>query len=129
MWSFGILLEELALGRAPMANLSLTSVIMSTLARRPPAAPPRPPAPGQPAPGWPAPCASRVVDAQLIAALWERRAWGHGRESLAFGGAYAGSQCQGKRGTCPCVVDEMARPPGALRHGATPSVSAECSTN
>lgn len=42
MWSFGILLEELALGRAPMANLSLTSVIMSTLARRPPAPPARP---------------------------------------------------------------------------------------
>ena len=33
MWSFGILLEELALGRAPMANMSLTSVIMSTLVR------------------------------------------------------------------------------------------------
>ena len=33
VWSFGILLEELALGRAPMANMSLTSVIMSTLVR------------------------------------------------------------------------------------------------
>ncbi|KAK9845458.1 hypothetical protein WJX81_006885 [Elliptochloris bilobata] len=31
VWSFGILLEELALGRAPMANMSLMSVIMSTL--------------------------------------------------------------------------------------------------
>lgn len=31
MWSFGILLEELALGRAPYANMSLTSVILTTL--------------------------------------------------------------------------------------------------
>ncbi len=31
VWSFGILLEELALGRAPYANMSLTSVILTTL--------------------------------------------------------------------------------------------------
>ena len=31
MWSFGILLEELTLGRAPYANMSLTSVILTTL--------------------------------------------------------------------------------------------------
>ncbi len=31
VWSFGILLEELTLGRAPYANMSLTSVILTTL--------------------------------------------------------------------------------------------------
>ena len=31
MWSFGILLEELVLGRAPYASMSLTSVILTTL--------------------------------------------------------------------------------------------------
>ena len=31
VWSFGILLEELTLGRAPYANMSLTAVILTTL--------------------------------------------------------------------------------------------------
>lgn len=31
MWSFGIFLEELALGRAPYAHMKLESVILTTL--------------------------------------------------------------------------------------------------
>eukprot|EP00884_Botryococcus_braunii_P005309 jgi/Botrbrau1/1477/Bobra.178_3s0033.1 len=36
MWSFGIMLVELALGRAPYANMSVTAVILTTLRDEPP---------------------------------------------------------------------------------------------